>query len=269
MADSGPRSRSPRLHTTDPTIPEPHGCLEQLQWPEAWPGPSTASGFVGDGFAEQLPAMTAQPPIVLTDRLNVSEASGDPRLLTCGWALPGPCRAPPLPPRAAGHDRRRHSARRAARVPTCTHPPPPPPACRPCLRPARVLQLQSLGVQQAAITFTNVTMESDKYVCVRETGAQNQLVRRRGTVAEGLACTALACRRPLPRCCCCAVQLQAACWLRVCFRCCCPVTVLPACPARLLPLLPPAAACASTHLAASRRACLPPDHHRHRQPHGA
>ena len=47
-----------------------------------------------------------------------------------------------------------------------------------CLR-ASPLQLQDLGVQQNAITFTNVTMESDKYICVRETGAQNQLVRAR------------------------------------------------------------------------------------------
>lgn len=38
-------------------------------------------------------------------------------------------------------------------------------------------QLQSLGVQQNAITFTNVTMESDKHICVRETGDQSQLVR--------------------------------------------------------------------------------------------
>lgn len=39
-----------------------------------------------------------------------------------------------------------------------------------------MLQLQNLGVQPGTITFTNVTMESDKYICVRETGAQNQLV---------------------------------------------------------------------------------------------
>jgi hypothetical protein len=39
-----------------------------------------------------------------------------------------------------------------------------------------VLNLQSLGVQQSAITFTNVTMESDKHICVRETGDQSQLV---------------------------------------------------------------------------------------------
>ena len=42
-------------------------------------------------------------------------------------------------------------------------------------RPA-LLQLQTAGVQASAITFTNVTMESDKYICVRETGATNQLV---------------------------------------------------------------------------------------------
>ncbi|PSC73488.1 clathrin heavy chain [Micractinium conductrix] len=38
------------------------------------------------------------------------------------------------------------------------------------------LNLQNLGVQPGTITFTNVTMESDKYICVRETGAQNQLI---------------------------------------------------------------------------------------------
>ena len=66
-----------------------------------------------------------------------------------------------------------------------------PPACR--LAHA-LAQLQSLGVQQSAITFTNVTMESDKFVCVRETGAQNQLVRaacRCCTVGAGARCWAV------------------------------------------------------------------------------
>lgn len=39
-----------------------------------------------------------------------------------------------------------------------------------------VLNLLDTGVQQSAITFTNVTMESDKHICVRETGDQSQLV---------------------------------------------------------------------------------------------
>ena len=33
-----------------------------------------------------------------------------------------------------------------------------------------------MGVQNSSITFTNVTMESDKFICVRETSPQNQLV---------------------------------------------------------------------------------------------
>lgn len=43
------------------------------------------------------------------------------------------------------------------------------------LRPM-VLQLQSIGVNPQFITFTNVTMESDKYICVRETAPQNSVV---------------------------------------------------------------------------------------------
>lgn len=39
-----------------------------------------------------------------------------------------------------------------------------------------VLQLQSIGVNPQFITFTNVTMESDKYICVRETSPQNSVV---------------------------------------------------------------------------------------------
>lgn len=38
------------------------------------------------------------------------------------------------------------------------------------------LQLQSIGVNPQFITFTNVTMESDKYICVRETSPQNSVV---------------------------------------------------------------------------------------------
>ena len=41
----------------------------------------------------------------------------------------------------------------------------------------RALQLPGLGIQPSFITFTNVTMESDKFICVRETAPQNQLVR--------------------------------------------------------------------------------------------
>ncbi|KAJ3703117.1 hypothetical protein LUZ61_006822 [Rhynchospora tenuis] len=38
------------------------------------------------------------------------------------------------------------------------------------------LQLTSLGINQQFITFTHVTMESDKYICVRETSPQNSVV---------------------------------------------------------------------------------------------
>ena len=38
------------------------------------------------------------------------------------------------------------------------------------------LQLPNLGVDPKCITFVNVTMESDKFVCVRETGANNSVV---------------------------------------------------------------------------------------------
>lgn len=37
-------------------------------------------------------------------------------------------------------------------------------------------QLPSLGISQQFISFTNVTMESDKYICVRETSPQNSVV---------------------------------------------------------------------------------------------
>jgi clathrin heavy chain len=39
-----------------------------------------------------------------------------------------------------------------------------------------VLTLPSVGIGQQFITFTNVTMESDKYICVRETAPQNSVV---------------------------------------------------------------------------------------------
>ena len=42
--------------------------------------------------------------------------------------------------------------------------------------PTVCLQLPSLGVDPKCITFVNVTMESDKFVCVRETGANNSVV---------------------------------------------------------------------------------------------
>ncbi|KHN46140.1 Clathrin heavy chain 1 [Glycine soja] len=38
------------------------------------------------------------------------------------------------------------------------------------------LTLGSVGINQQFITFTHVTMESDKYICVRETGPQNSVV---------------------------------------------------------------------------------------------
>ncbi|RZS04984.1 hypothetical protein BHM03_00035403, partial [Ensete ventricosum] len=38
------------------------------------------------------------------------------------------------------------------------------------------LTLPSLGINPQFITFTHVTMESDKYICVRETAPQNSLV---------------------------------------------------------------------------------------------
>lgn len=38
------------------------------------------------------------------------------------------------------------------------------------------LQLPSVGISPQFITFTHVTMESDKYICVRETAPQNSVV---------------------------------------------------------------------------------------------
>lgn len=37
-------------------------------------------------------------------------------------------------------------------------------------------QLPSLGINPQFITFTHVTMESEKYICVRETSPQNSVV---------------------------------------------------------------------------------------------
>lgn len=39
-----------------------------------------------------------------------------------------------------------------------------------------LLQLPSVGINPQFITFTNVTMESDKFICVRETSPQNSVV---------------------------------------------------------------------------------------------
>lgn len=39
-----------------------------------------------------------------------------------------------------------------------------------------MLQLPSIGINAQFITFTNVTMESEKYICVRETAPQNSVV---------------------------------------------------------------------------------------------
>jgi len=39
-----------------------------------------------------------------------------------------------------------------------------------------VFQLPSIGINPQFITFNNVTMESDKYICVRETAPQNSVV---------------------------------------------------------------------------------------------
>ena len=38
------------------------------------------------------------------------------------------------------------------------------------------MQLPNIGIAQQFITFTNVTMESEKFICVRETGASNSVV---------------------------------------------------------------------------------------------
>ena len=79
-----------------------------------------------------------------------------------------------------------------------------PPARQRSARPARPPspQLPSLGVQQQFITFTSVTCESDKYICVRETAPNNQLVggaRWGPPPRRGLRCRAKAQSPPLAR----------------------------------------------------------------------
>ncbi|WPT18138.1 Clathrin heavy chain 1 [Picochlorum sp. SENEW3] len=49
-------------------------------------------------------------------------------------------------------------------------------AASPPMGVQEIVSLSSLGIQGSSITFANVTLESDKYVCVRETSPQNQLV---------------------------------------------------------------------------------------------
>lgn len=39
-----------------------------------------------------------------------------------------------------------------------------------------MLQLSSLGIPENCMAFTHVTMQSEKYVCVRETGTANNVV---------------------------------------------------------------------------------------------
>jgi clathrin heavy chain len=39
-----------------------------------------------------------------------------------------------------------------------------------------VIQLTSIGISPQFVTFTHVTMDSDKYICVRETSPQNNVV---------------------------------------------------------------------------------------------
>jgi clathrin heavy chain len=45
-----------------------------------------------------------------------------------------------------------------------------------CLTSVTLVQLSSIGVTPEFISFKNVTMESEKYICIRETGAQNTVV---------------------------------------------------------------------------------------------
>ena len=44
------------------------------------------------------------------------------------------------------------------------------------LTPAASVQLSSLGIPEQCMVFTHVTMQSEKYVCVRETGTTNNVV---------------------------------------------------------------------------------------------
>lgn len=77
---------------------------------------------------------------------------------------------------------------------------PPRPRADPCTACLAVAQLPAIGVGQEFISFKNTTMESDKYICVRETGAQNTVVivdmanpmapaRRPITADSALMCT--------------------------------------------------------------------------------
>ena len=95
-------------------------------------------------------------------------------------------RAPPPPPPSPWPS----SSDRALSLPLLSHP-----------------QLPTLGIDPAFITFTNVTMESDKFICVRETGAQVREERSEGAVfffcawpfLQRRACLAGATRAPAPR----------------------------------------------------------------------
>ncbi|KAK7849835.1 clathrin heavy chain 1 [Quercus suber] len=49
-------------------------------------------------------------------------------------------------------------------------------APKPPITMKETLTLPSIGINQQFITFTHVTMESDKYICVRETAPQNSVV---------------------------------------------------------------------------------------------
>ena len=46
----------------------------------------------------------------------------------------------------------------------------------PSVPPFPLLQLTSSGINPQNISFTNLTMESEKFICVRETGAANSVV---------------------------------------------------------------------------------------------
>ena len=50
--------------------------------------------------------------------------------------------------------------------------PPPPPPFPSQLNSTKQKQLPAIGVDAQFVTFTNTTMESDKFICIRETGAQ-------------------------------------------------------------------------------------------------
>ncbi|KAK8647485.1 hypothetical protein V6N13_121221 [Hibiscus sabdariffa] len=50
-----------------------------------------------------------------------------------------------------------------------------------------VLTLPTIGISPQFITFTNVTMESDKFICVRETAPQNSVVPLRRPITADSA----------------------------------------------------------------------------------